>query len=194
MSDMTQTGFDYGVLPAEIAVKSRAAAERIKLRLKRTVEDIIEIGRELTAIKAELPHGQFLPWIAAEFEMSRQTADNFTSVYERFGNGKLPIFSNFKPSILYALSAPSTPESVIDRALEQAEAGDKVTVADVKQWKEAAQVASQRAEKFRKESNERRRRIRELEQQLVQLGALPEATNSPAEIDERQQQMPSRCT
>ena len=70
MSDMMQTGFDYGALPVELAVKSRAAAERIKLRLKRTVEDIIEIGRELTAIKAELPHGQFLPWIAAEFEMT----------------------------------------------------------------------------------------------------------------------------
>ncbi|WP_169247993.1 DUF3102 domain-containing protein [Candidatus Competibacter phosphatis] len=161
-----QAGFDYEVLPVEIAVKSRAAAERIKLRLKRTVEDIIEIGRELMAIKAELPHGQFLPWIAAEFEMSRQTADNFTSVYERFGNGKLPIFSSFKPSILYALSAPSTPESVIDRAIEKAETGDKVTVADVKQWKEAAQAASQRAEEFRQESNERRKTIRELETQI----------------------------
>ena len=166
MSDMMQAGFDYEVLPVEIAMKSRAAAERIKLRLKRTVEDIIEIGRELTAIKAELPHGQFLPWIAAEFEMERQTASNFMSVYEKFGDGKFPIIGNFKPTILYALSAPSTPESVIDRAIEQAEAGDKVTVADVKQWKEAAQVASQRAEEFRQESNERRKKIRELETQI----------------------------
>lgn len=166
MSDMMQTGFDYGALPVELAVKSRAAAERIKLRLKRTVEDIIEIGRELTAIKAELPHGQFLPWIAAEFEMDQKTAFNFMSVYERFGSGKLGIIPNFKPTILYALSAPSTPESVIDKAIEQAEAGDKVTVADVKQWKEAAQSASQRAEEFRRESNIRRKKIRELEQQI----------------------------
>ena len=71
-----------------------------------------------------LPNGKFLPWIADEFEMSRQTADNFTSVYERFGNGKLPNFSNFKPSILYALSAPSTPESVVEKAIEKAEAGE----------------------------------------------------------------------
>ncbi len=47
MSDMMQAGFDYGALPVELAVKSRAAAERIKLRLKRTVEDIIEIGRHV---------------------------------------------------------------------------------------------------------------------------------------------------
>lgn len=165
MSDMMQTGFDYGALPVELAVKSRAAAERIKLRLKRTVEDIIEIGRELTAIKAELPHGQFLPWIAAEFEMSERTARDFMQVHERFG-GKSAIIADFKPTILYALSAPSTPESVIEKAVEQAEAGDKVTVADVKQWKDAAQSASQRAEEFRQESNARRKKIRELEQQV----------------------------
>ncbi len=166
MSDMTQTGFDYGALPVELAVKSRAAAERIKLRLKRTVEDIIEIGRELAAIKAELPHGKFLPWIAAEFEMSRETSDNFMSVYKRFGDGKLVNFTSFKPSILYALSAPSTPESVIEKAIEKAEAGDKVVLADVKQWKDAAQAEKLRAEEFRQESNIRRKKIRELEQQI----------------------------
>lgn len=170
MSDMMQTGFDYGALPVELAVKSRAAAERIKLRLKRTVEDIIEIGRELTAIKAELPHGQFLPWIAAEFEMTPWTANQFMNAADRFGD-KNEIITYFKPTILYALSAPSTPESVIEKAVEQAEAGDKVTVADVKQWKEAAQASAQRAEEFRQESNARRKKIRELEQQVDLLKA-----------------------
>ena len=173
MSEMIQAGFDYGALPAESAIVARTAAERIRLRLKRTVEDIIEIGRELTEVKAELPHGQFLLWIAAEFEMSRQTADNFTSVYERFGNGKLPIISNFKPTILYALAAPATPDSVIDKAIEQGAAGEKVTVADVKQWKEAAQAAEQRAEEFRIESNNRRKTIRELETQIDLLKSAP---------------------
>lgn len=65
MSELTQVGFDYAALPVDAAITARAAAERIKLRLKRTVEDVIEIGRELTAVKEELPHGQFLPWIAA---------------------------------------------------------------------------------------------------------------------------------
>ncbi len=85
MSDLIQAGFDYAALPVDAALTARAAAERIKLRLKRTVEDIIEIGRELTAVKDELPHGQFLPWIAAEFEMSHVTATQFMNVAERFG-------------------------------------------------------------------------------------------------------------
>ena len=80
------------------AVVARTAAERIKLRLKRTVEDIIEIGRELTAVKDELPHGQFLPWIAAEFEMSDRTANDFMNVANRFG-GKSEIIADFKPTM-----------------------------------------------------------------------------------------------
>lgn len=127
MSAMTQSAFDYAALPADIALETRAAAERVKLRLKRSVEDIIEIGRELTAVKDKLPHGKFLIWVNAEFEMSKDTAQNFMAVFERFGeNGNFP---NFKPSVLYALSAPSTPEQVVSQALEKAESGEKVTVA-----------------------------------------------------------------
>jgi len=176
MSDMIQTGFDYAALPVDSALTARAAAERIKLRLKRTVEDIIEIGRELTAVKADLPHGQFLPWIAAEFEMDQKTAFNFMSVYERFGSGKLGIIPNFKPTILYALSAPSTPEAVIEKAIEKAESGDKVTVADVKDWKAELEAERLRTQEFREESNERRKKIRELEAQLELSGR---ATQEP---------------
>ena len=112
MNDMMQTGFDYATLPVDAALNARAAAERIKLRLKRTVEDIIEIGRELTAVKNDLPHGQFLPWISTEFEMSEDTAQNFLRVYERFGQKPNNSVFNFKPTILYALAAPSTPDAI----------------------------------------------------------------------------------
>jgi len=37
MSELIQTGFDYAALPVDAALTARAAAERIKLRLKRTV-------------------------------------------------------------------------------------------------------------------------------------------------------------
>ena len=126
MSDLIQIGFDYGALPSDVALKAQLAANSIKLRLKRTVEDIIEIGRELTAVKDELPHGQFLPWIAAEFEMSQPLAYNFIQAYERFG-GKNYNNYKFTPTVLYALSAPSTPESVIGKAIAKAESGDKVS-------------------------------------------------------------------
>ena len=40
MNELTQAYFDYAVLPIDAALTARAAAERIKLRLKRTVEDL----------------------------------------------------------------------------------------------------------------------------------------------------------
>lgn len=169
MSELTQVGFDYAALPVDAALTARAAAERIKLRLKRTVEDIIEIGRELTAVKEELPHGQFLPWIAAEFEMTKDTAQNFMSVFDRFGkNGNFP-FLNLKPSILYALSAPSTPDAVIDRAIEKAESGEKVTVADVRGWKalEAElEIEKRRNREWMEQNKANRDKIRALELDL----------------------------
>lgn len=168
MSEMIQAGFDYGALPSETAIVARTAAERIRLRLKRTVEDIIEIGRELIDVKDELPHGQFEIWIRDEFQMNREMANNFMQVATRFGGG-MSDYLTFKPTVLYALAAPSTPDSVIEKATERVEAGEKVTIADVKQWKEAAQVASQRAEEFKVESNERRKKIRELETTVGQL-------------------------
>lgn len=205
MSELTQVGFDYAALPVDAALTARAAAERIKLRLKRTVEDIIEIGRELTAVKDELPHGQFLPWIAAEFEMSRQTADNFTSVYERFGNGKLPNFSNFKPSILYALSAPSTPEAVIEKAVAKSESGEKVTVADVKDWKaleaeleierqarliaqEDKEILQRRNSEWADQSNEQRKRIKELVQKVDLFESQP--TPEPVVVEKVVEKIP----
>lgn len=178
MNDLIQTTFDYESLPATTAIMARTAAERIKLRLKRTVEDIIEIGRELTAVKAELPHGQFLPWIDSEFEMTKDTAQNFMSVFDRFGkNGNFP-FLNLKPSILYALAAPSTPDAVVERAIQQAESGEKVTVADVKDWKaeleaerqahdQALAKEQQRSEEWRDQWKKERDEKRDLELQLA---------------------------
>ena len=68
-----------------------------------------------------LPHGKFLPWIADEFEMSEDAAQRFMAVASRFG--EIPQFAVFKPSVLYALASPSTPDSVVEKAIEKAEAG-----------------------------------------------------------------------
>lgn len=77
-----------------------AATERIRLRMRRTAEDIIEIGRDLITIKKALPHGQFGEWLRSEFEMTEMTAQRFMQVTERFG-GKSNIMLDFKPTVLY---------------------------------------------------------------------------------------------
>jgi len=141
--------FDYSALAPDLQVEVKTATERIKLRMKRTAEDIIEIGKDLIAIKEKLPHGAFLPWIASEFEMSQRTASNFMQTAERFGD-KLANFANLKPAAIYELASSSTPDEVVEKVIKKAGSGEKVTAKEVKALK--AQLAISKAELSQKES------------------------------------------
>jgi hypothetical protein len=127
--------FDYSTLAPELQVEVKTATERIKLRMKRTAEDIIEIGKDLIAVKEKLPHGKFLPWITSEFEMSHVMATKFMQVAERF-NGQILNNLIFSPTTLYELAAPSTPDEVVEQVMEKAENGETVTAKEVKELKE----------------------------------------------------------
>jgi hypothetical protein len=112
----------------------RAAADRIRLRISRTVKDVIEIGRELIAVKERLGHGNFLAWIDREFGMNAKSAERFISVAQQFGD-KFDSVSSLSLTALYELAAPSTPEEVQAKVTERLAAGDSVTGADVKALK-----------------------------------------------------------
>lgn len=143
MSDLAL--FDYAGIPTEAATEVRAAAERIRVRMKRTAEDIIAIGTDLVTVKERLPHGAFLPWIEAEFGMSEDTARNFMRVAGRYGkSGNIP---DLTPSALYELAAPSTPEPVRQQIEAKAKAGENISVEEVRRLKrEAAEAEKAKAE------------------------------------------------
>lgn len=117
-----------------------AATERIKLRLRRTAEDIVAIGQDLMVIKQSLGHGEFLPWIEREFEMSRYTANNFINAAARFSNVEL---FNISPTVIYELAAPSTSPEVIQQVTAKAEQGESVSVAEVKELKRQLKKAQE---------------------------------------------------
>jgi hypothetical protein len=120
-------GFNYELLETKVAEQVRSSAERIRERVKKTVGDIIEIGNDLLAVKEALEHGQFGPWLKAEFGWSERTAQNFMSVAERFQSAKiaeLPI----QPSAAYFLAAPSVPDEARQVAVQKAEAGEEITL------------------------------------------------------------------
>jgi gas vesicle protein len=130
--ELVVVGFNYGLLETKLADKVRSAADRIRERVKKTVEDIIEVGNDLLAVKEALPHGQFLPWLKAEFGWSERSAQNFMSVAEQFKSAKiadLPI----QPSAAYLLAAPSVPDEAREKAVEKAEAGEEITFAAAKE-------------------------------------------------------------
>ena len=126
----TQLAFNYDLIAAPVAIQAREAAERIRLRLRRSAEDIIEIGRDLIAVKESIGHGNFLAWIEAEFGMSRQSADRFRQVAEHYGS-KMPIVGNLDPTALYELAAPKTPIEVREEIEKMIAAGEVVTKATI---------------------------------------------------------------
>ena len=89
--------------------------------MSRTAADIIEIGRDLIAVKDRLPHGDFMRWMEAEFGMTDRTDRNFMRVADRFP-GKSETVSDLTATVLYALAAPSTPDEVVADAVERADA------------------------------------------------------------------------
>lgn len=153
--------FNYAALTPELQIEVKAATERIKLRMKRTAEDIIEIGKDLIAVKAQLPHGQFLPWIAAEFEMSQATANNFIQVAKRFGD-KLSKIDNFNSTILYQLAAPSTPDEVVEKAVEKAEQGEPLTLKEIKELKSQLAAKDSQVQKLEAQQRSMQGRIDDL--------------------------------
>src|SRR5260370_27359201 len=75
-------------------------AGRIRQRMTRTAQDIVEIGCELIAVKDRVGHGNFLPWIEREFRMSEDTAARFMNVAR---NMAAPIShrAQIPPAVLY---------------------------------------------------------------------------------------------
>ncbi len=121
------SGFDYAAL-GDAAEQVRTSTEKIRKILHKTIEDIIEVGTELLAVKEALPHGQFGKWLAAEFGWRERSAENFMSVALRFGGKSAKIAElKIQPSAAYLLAAPSVPDEARVAAIERAECGEDIT-------------------------------------------------------------------
>jgi hypothetical protein len=148
--------YDYALV-GEKAEEVRSAAEKIRRLLRKTLESIIAIGNELLAVKALLPHGQFLHWLKTEFAWQRSAAYNFLSVAARF---KVPIIGSLpiQPTAAFLLAAPSVPDEARQTAIARAQAGERITLTVAREI-----VAEVRAGKMRPVAAEQfRRRIAKL--------------------------------
>lgn len=155
MNELQQDFFDYGLLPINDAMELNAIKERVKIRLKRTAEDIIEIGKDLIIAKEKCGYGNFERWLKAEFGMSQDSAQRFMNVAKTFGS-EIPhsaVF-DFSAKALYLLSAPSTPELVREQVLHDAENGIIRTNAEIEEMKRVAKFAESKASQLQIELKE----------------------------------------
>lgn len=123
---MTQIAlFNYAGLDTETRIIVQQRTSEIKTLVRRSAQDIIEIGQKLIEVKERLGHGNFGPWLEREFGWTTTTAWNFMQVAGKFSN--FENLENFGASALYLLASPSTPEPARLEAIERAEAGEVIT-------------------------------------------------------------------
>lgn len=121
-----QQSFDYAALDVEAQIAVQKHTCEIKRMMRRTTQDIIEIGEKLIEVKQYLGFGHFSNWLIAEFGWKERTARNFMRVAEVFKSAKFADLF-IASSALYLLAAPSTSESARQEALELAKKGEHIT-------------------------------------------------------------------
>lgn len=126
--------FDYDSLDNEDAVFVQQQAGAIQSLMKRSAQDIVEIGQRLAEVKQRLGHGRFGTWLGTEFEWTQETARRFMKVAKQFAQN--PQIVDFAPSALYLLAEPSTPESARKEALSRADSGESITYTAAKNIKQ----------------------------------------------------------
>lgn len=124
--------FDYDILESEQRLVVKQRTEEIKERLKRSAQDIWEIGQKLFEVRSQLAYGQFDSWLTTEFGWSRRTAYNFVRVYEAFPERATVAQVSIAASALYQLSSPSTPQKVREDFIQRAKDGEKITRQDIR--------------------------------------------------------------
>lgn len=121
-------GFDYSEVTANVAAEMREAADRVRGLIRASV---VEVGRELLAVKQQLEHGQFVTWVERECRLPIRAAQRAMRAAEMVGkNDKL---SYLPPDGLLALASPSTAaEPIVTEIIGRIEAGDRPSAAEIK--------------------------------------------------------------
>ena len=132
--------FDYTSLDLDTAQFIQEQTGEIRGLMRRTAQDIFEIGQKLLQVKAKLGHGRFGTWLTVEFDWTERTAQQFMNVARQF---KAENFADLQlaPSALYLLAAPSTPPKVRQEAIARAESGETITHKTAKAIKQEYQNA-----------------------------------------------------
>ncbi|MDZ8091523.1 MAG: DUF3102 domain-containing protein [Nostoc sp. DedQUE05] len=119
-------GFDYAVLSPQVRIVVQGKTSELKSLMRKTAQDIIDIGQKLIEVKEQLGHGNFRAWLKAEFDWSVRTAGRFMQVATQFKCANLAHL-NIAVSALYLLAEPSTPEKARKETLELVKEGENIT-------------------------------------------------------------------
>lgn len=80
---------------------------------------VIAIGQKLQAIKADLPHGQFVDCVGTEFGWSRQWAQQLMLVADRFSNVNSSCHLPSSAKVLALLAAANADDATVEQAAQE---------------------------------------------------------------------------
>lgn len=121
------TAFNYDGLSTAAVESLRNSAEAIRSIRRQAIADV---GAHLLAAKELLPHGSFAGWAQVELGMGLRSAERYMRAAQ-FLAGKPDTVSHLPHAIIYKLSAPSAPATVVQGVVAAAEAGAPLSVHEI---------------------------------------------------------------
>jgi hypothetical protein len=124
----------YDGLALDLTDRLRKQAERIRARIAKQTQDMLETGRDLAAVKGELEHGQFEVWVKAECGIDPRMARYFMRAAEWYDKEceYRKLVSDMEPSVVIEMAKPSTPTTVRHAVFDRVKAGERVPTKDVR--------------------------------------------------------------
>ncbi|KAA3502348.1 hypothetical protein DXM26_18495 [Agrobacterium tumefaciens] len=109
----------------------KALGEGILSLGRRTTEQALELGGYLARAKSILPERAFSAWVKAICKFTPKTARNYIAVHEHLSEYKdRLVTAAVAPTILFVLAYAEQPD--VERVISALEAGEQLTVAQVK--------------------------------------------------------------
>jgi hypothetical protein len=131
--------YDYSCLPAEMRSQAMLAQGTVVEGLSSAVRRVVEAGKALSWAKAELPQGEYLPWVQQACGLKPQHASRLIKAAEWVNVAHVQHLDGLTDTAtLFLLSADTTTDEVREWFMERAAAGDVPTRAEVAERKRTA--------------------------------------------------------
>ena len=159
--------------------------------LKRTAQDLVNIGTSLNKVKDRLEYGKFTKWLEAEFTMSERTAQRLMKVANTFTPDTVAGL-DILPSALYELSKTATPEVVVEEAIAKAKQGETIsrplikTIKDNYNLKDKEQQSSSKPDTRTREKTPPKQNLSPNESDLSSLTVQPQTPSNNQKLEQKQ--------
>ena len=119
LASQLSTLFDYGCVEPQVANYLKGEAKRIRHQY---ATSIVQIGKALIRAKHYLRHGQFIHWVDQQAGIQPRTAQAYMRVAQWVANKNAKV-AHLPPTMLYILSARSTPSDYVINIMKMIDAG-----------------------------------------------------------------------